>query len=231
MNERMEQEINRTIALLQASMPQRKSEAALSQLLNIAKSEMNPLLLLALFFISILCGMCLSKNIASPMVTIFCISPLPMLILFHRYVLYSNEPMRELEETLPFSYSEMLVGRAMLISAYMTFVFIALAVLLSHSAGENFIRLALCGAVPSTYLCIGLLILSAFIQNQDGLSLAAIVLWVGISYCALALPFDHFLILLPTSVYAALLAVGVALYSMCVCKIKQRRHSYAAGVE
>ena len=50
MNERMEQEINRTIALLQASMPQRKSEAALSQLLNIAKSEMNPLLLLALFF-------------------------------------------------------------------------------------------------------------------------------------------------------------------------------------
>ena len=231
MNERMEQEINRTIALLQASMPQRKSEAALSQLLNIAKSEMNPLLLLALFFVSILCGVCMSKDIASPMVTIFCISPLPMLILFHRYVLYSNEPMRELEETFPFSYSEMLVGRAMLISAYMTFVFIALSVLLSHSAGENFIRLALCGAVPSTYLCIGLLILSAFIQNQDGLSLAAIVLWVGISYCALALPFDHFLILLPTSVYAALLAVGVALYSMCVCKIKQRRHSYAAGVE
>ena len=135
MNERMEQEINRTIALLQASMPQRKSEAALSQLLNIAKSEMNPLLLLALFFVSILCGVCMSKDIASPMVTIFCISPLPMLILFHRYVLYSNEPMRELEETFPFSYSEMLVGRAMLISAYMTFVFIALAVLLSHSAG------------------------------------------------------------------------------------------------
>ena len=231
MNERTEQEINRTIALLQASMPQRKSEAALSQLLNIAKSEMNPLLLLALFFISILCGMCLSKNIASPMVTIFCISPLPMLILFHRYVLYSNEPMRELEETFPFSYSEMLVGRAMLISAYMVLIFIALAVLLSHSAGENFIRLALCGAVPSTYLCIGLLILSAFIRNQDGLSLAAIVLWVGISYCALALPFDHFLILLPTSVYAALLAVGAALYGMCACKIKQRRHPYATDVE
>ena len=231
MNERMEQEINRTIALLQASMPRRKSKAALSQLLNIAKSEMNPLLLLALFFISILCGVCMSKDIASPMVTIFCISPLPMLILFHRYVLHSNEPMRKLEETLPFSYSEMLVGRAMLISAYMTFVFIALAVLLSHSAGENFIRLALCGAVPSTYLCIGLLILSAFIRNQDGLSLAAIVLWVGISYCALALPFDHFLILLPTSVYAALLTVGAALYGMCACKIKQRRYSYATGIE
>lgn len=231
MNDRMEQEINRTIDLLQASMPQRREEVELVQLLRIAKSEIPPLLLLALFFISILCGVCMSKDIASPMVTIFCISPLPMLILFHRYVFHSNEPMRELEETLPFSYSEMLVGRATLISTYMAFVFIALAVLLSHSAGENFIRLALCGAVPSTYLCIGLLILSVLIRNQDGLSLAATVLWVGISYCALVLPFDRFLILLPTSVYAALLAVGAALYSMCACKIKQRRHSYAVGVE
>lgn len=231
MNERMEQELNRTIALLQASMPRRKSETAFSQMLNIAKNEINPLLLLALFFVSILCGVYMTKDIASPMVTIFCISPLPMLILFHRYVLHSNEPMRELEETLSFSYSEMLVGRAALISIYMVFIFITLAALLSHSAGENFIRLALCGAVPSTCLCLVLLILSAFIRNQDGLSLAAIVLWAGISYCVLALPFDRFLILLPTSVYAALLAVGVALYGMCARKIKQRRYSYAAGVE
>lgn len=139
--------------------------------------------------------------------------------------------MRELEETLPFSYSEMLVGRAALISVYMVFVFAALAVLLSHSAGENFIRLALCGAVPNTYLCIGLLILSAVIRNQDGLSLAAIILWIGISYCALILPFDHFLILLPTAAYAVLLAVGVVIYSICAYQLKQRRFSYAAGVE
>ena len=102
MNDRMEQEIKQTIALLQASMPQKRSEATLLHLLNIAKSEMNPFLLLTLFILSILSGVCLSKNIASPMVTIFCISPLPTLILFHRYVLHSNEPMRELEETLPF---------------------------------------------------------------------------------------------------------------------------------
>lgn len=231
MNDRMEQEIKQTIALLQASMPQKRSEATLLQLLNIAKSEMNPFLLLTLFILSILSGVCLSKNIASPMVTIFCISPLPVLILFHRYVLHSNEPMRELEETFPFSYSEMLVGRAALISVYMVLISVALAILLSHSAGENFLRLALCGAIPSTYLCILLLILSAFIRNQDGLSLAVIVLWVGISYCALVLPFDRFLILLPTSVYAALLTVGAALYGMCACKIKQGRYSYAAGIE
>lgn len=231
MNDRMEQEISRTIHLLQASMPQTRSDAALLQLLNIAKSEMNPFLLLTLFFASVLFGVCLSKNMVAPMVTIFCISPLPMLILFHQYVLHSNEPMRELEETLPFSYAEMLVGRAVFISVYMVFIPIALAVLLPHSEGGGFIRLALCGAIPSVYLCVILLILSVVIRNQDGLSLAAIVLWVGISYCALALPFDRFLILWPTSVYAALLVVGVALYGMFVRQIKQRRYSYAAGVE
>lgn len=231
MSDRMEQKMNETIALLQASMPQGRPNTALLQLLKMAKSEMNPFLLVMLFFLSILAGMCLSKNIASPMVTMFCITPLPMLILFHRYVLHSNAPMRELEETVPFSYSEMLIGRTVLISVYMAFVFIALAALLSPSAGENFIRLALCGAVPSTYLCIGLLILSAFIRNQDGLSFAAIILWVGISYCALVLPFDHFLILLPTAAYTVFLAVGVAIYGICVYQLKQRRFSYASGVE
>lgn len=231
MSDRMEQEIKRTIALLQASMPQKRPEAAFRQLLRVAGSEISPFLLLGLFFASILCGLGLSKHMATPMVTIFCISPLPMLILFHRYVLRSNEPMRELEETFPFSYSDMLVGRAALISVYLALVFLALAALLSRSAGESFLRLALCGAIPSTYLCMGLLFLSAFVRNRDGLSWAVIVLWVGISYCALALPFDRLLILLPTSAYAALLGVGVALWSVCLYNIKQRRCSYAVIVE
>lgn len=231
MNDRMEQEINRTIDLLKASMPQKRTDVALMQLLKIAKSEMNPFLLLTLFLCSILSGIFLSSNISSPMVTIFCVTPLPMLILFHRYVLHSNEPMRELEETFPFSYSEMLVGRATLISVYMVLVFLVLALLLSHSVREDFLRLALCGAVPCVYLCIILLILSASVQNQDGLSLAAIVLWIGIIYCALVLPFDSFLALLPTTVYVLSIAVGTALYGISAHKIKQRRLSYAVTIE
>lgn len=231
MNDRMEQEINRTIDLLQASMPQKRTDVALLQLLKIAKSEMSPFLLFTLFLCSILSGIFLSSNISSSMVTTFCVSPLPMLILFHRYILHSNEPMRELEETFPFSYTEMLVGRATIISAYMAFVFLALAALLSHLAGESFIRLALCGAVPSVYLCVLLLVLSVAIRSQEGLSLAAIILWGGISYCALALPFDHFLILLPTAVYGILLVVGIIFYSLCAHQIKQRRFSYAVDME
>ena len=231
MNNRMDQEINRTIDLLQASMPQNKTDVALLQLLEIAKSEMNPFLLFVLFLCSILSGILLSSGISSPMVTIFCVSPLPMLILFHRYVLHSNEPMRELEETFPFSYSEMLVGRSMLIAVYMVLVFLVLALFLSHSVSEDFLRLALCGAVPSVYLCIILLILSASIQNQNGLSLAAIVLWIGISYCALVLPFDSFLALLPTTAYVLSVAVGTALYGISAHKIKQRRLSCAVTIE
>ena len=125
----------------------------------------------------------------------------------------------------------MLVGRATLISIYMAFVFLSLAALLSYLAGESFIRLALCGAVPSVYLCAILLVLSVAIRSQEGLSLAAIILWGGISYCTLALPFDHFLILLPTAVYGILLVVGIIFYSLCAHKIKQRRFSYAVDME
>lgn len=231
MNDRMEQEINRTIALLQASMPRKKTGASLPQLIKIAQSEMSGLLLFVLFLGSLLFGVFFARNIASPMVTVFCISPLPMLILFHQYVLNSNEAMRELEETFPFSYTEMLVGRAALISAYMVFVFLSLAALLSNLAGGNFIRLALCGAIPSLYLCVLLLLLSVVIRNQEGLALAAIVLWIGISYCALTLPFDGFLIRLPTAVYVILLTVGIVFYSFCAYKIKQRRFSYAVNLE
>ena len=210
-------------------MPRKKSEAALSVLIKTAKDEINPLLLLALFLLSIPVGLCLSR-LTSPMITVFCISPLPMLILFHRYVLHSNPALRELEETFPFSYSEMLVGRAVLISVYMVFVFLALAMLLSNFTGENFIRLALCGAIPNTYLCIALLLLSAFIRNQDGLSLAAIVVWAGIIYCALALPFDHFLLVVPTWGYGLVLAAGVALFGLCVHKIRKWRFFYAVDI-
>ena len=229
MNDRMEQEISRTINMLQASMPRKRSEAALSVLIKTAKDEINPLLLLALFLLSVPAGLCLSK-LTSPMITVFCISPLPMLILFHRYVLHSNPALRELEETFPFSYSEMLVGRAVLISVYMVFFFLALAMLLSNFTGENFIRLALCGAIPNTYLCIALLLLSAFIRNQDGLSLAAIVVWAGIIYCALALPFDHFLLILPTRGYVMIMAVGSVLYGLCVHKIRKWRIFYAVNI-
>ena len=194
-----------------------------------SKDEIDPLLLLALFLLSVPAGLFFTK-LTSPMITVFCVSPLPMLILFHQYVLRSDPSLRELEETFPFSYSEMLAGRAIWISAYMTIVFLALAMVLSNSTGEDFIRLALCGAIPSTYLCIALLLLAAHVRDQEGLSLAAVVLWAGIIYCAIALPFDRFLLAVPTWGYGSVLAAGVALYGLCVHKIRKWRGFYAVDV-
>ena len=226
MNDRMEQEINRTIDLLLASMPRKKSGAALSVLIKTAKSEMDPLLLLALFLLSVPAGLVITR-LTSPMITVFCVSPMPALILFHRYVLRSEPSMRELEETLPFSYPEMLAGRAVWISLYMAAVFLTLAALLSSATGEDFVRLALCGAVPNIYLCTALLLLAAYVRDQDGLSLAAIILWAGIVYCALVLPFDSFLLRFPTWGYGAALAAGAALYGLSVYKIRKWRFFYA----
>ena len=229
MNDRMEQEISRTINILQASMPRKRSEAALSVLIKTAKDEINPLLLLALFLLSVPASLFFTK-LTSPMITVFCVSPLPTLILFHRYVLHSNPALRELEETFPFSYSEMLAGRTVWISVYMTAVFLALAMVLSSSTGENFIRLALCGAIPNTYLCIALLLLAAHVRSQEGLSLAAVVLWTGIIYCAIALPFDSFLLVVPTWGYGLVLTAGAALFGLCVHKLRKWRFFYAVDI-
>lgn len=229
MNDRMEREINRTIDLLQASMPRKRSEAALLVLIKTAKSEMDPLFLLALYLLSVPAGLLFAK-LTSPMITVFCVSPLPVLILFHQYVLRSDPSLRELEETLPFSFSEMLAGRAVWISVCMSADFLALAILLSSTAGEDFIRLALCGAIPNTYLCIALLVLAAHVRDQKGLSLAAAVLWAGVVYCAAVLPFDRFLLSFPTWGYAAILAAGAVSFGLCVQKIRKGRFFYAVDI-
>lgn len=231
MNHRMEQEIERTIQLLQASMPKPQSpQTSIIPLLRTAASEMNLFLLLALFAGTLGLGAAAARFISLPMLTSFCTAPLPMLLLFHRYVLNRNEAMRELEETLPYSYTEMLIARTAVISLYAFIFLLSLSALLHHSAGENFLRLALCGAVPSIYLCTLLLILSSTVRCQESVSLFAIVFWVALCFLALLLPFNRVLQLCSTGLYAAAVSVGLILYGICFYQMKARRNSYAVNV-
>ena len=56
MNERMEQEMIRTIQRLRASMPERKNQqTSINTLLRLASEEMNGLFLLTLLVASVLC--------------------------------------------------------------------------------------------------------------------------------------------------------------------------------
>ena len=120
MNDRMEQEIRRTILRLQASMPEpRDRKTPVFTLLRIAAGEINAGLLLGLFAGALIFGLLSVRALSMPMLTIFCTAPMPMLLLFHRYVLACSERMRELEATFPYSYPEMLAARSVVISCCM----------------------------------------------------------------------------------------------------------------
>ena len=226
MNDRMEQEIRRTILRLQASMPEpRDRQTPVFTLLRIAASEISVGLLLGLFAGALIFGLLSVRALSMPMLTIFCTAPMPMLLLFHRYVLACNERMRELEATFPYSYPEMLAARSVVISCCMFGALLLLSVTLHVSAGEELLRLALCGAVPGIYLCT-LLFLSASLRNLEGLSLLALVFWAALCFLATVLPVDRLLQLCSTAAYAALAAIGLILYGILVCSVQKRRNLY-----
>lgn len=227
MNDRMKKEIDRTIQLLEASMPEpRSSKTSILTLLQISVSEMNPFLFLTLFMGTLVFGVISVKVLSMPMLSIFCTAPMPMLLLFHRYVLCCNDRMRELENTFPYSYSEMIVARSVVISLYMFGTLIFLSMALHFSMGEHFLRLALCGAVPSIYLCTLLLFLSSILRNQEGLSMIAIIFWTALCFLITVLPFDQWLQICSTILYAVLVIIGLILYSICAHTIQNRRYLY-----
>ena len=227
MNDRMEQEIRRTILRLQASMPEpRNRQTPVFTLLRIAAGEINAGLLLGLFVGALSFGLVSVRVLSMPMLTIFCTAPMPMLLLFHRYVLACDQRMRELEATFPYSYSEMLAARSVVISCCMFGALVLLSAMLHASVGEDFLRLALCGAVPGIYLCALLLFLSASLRNPEGLSLLAVVFWAALCFLAAVLPFDRLLQLCSTAAYAVLAAVGLILYGILIFNVQRRREHY-----
>lgn len=231
MNDRMGKEIERTIQSLQASMPvQKNPQTSIFTLLRIAASEMNALLLLCLFTGTLIFGMTSAKVLSMPMLSIFCIAPMPMLLLFHRYVLICNDGMRELEGTFQYSYAEMLIARSTVISCYMFGTLVFLSMTLHVSFGENFLRLALCGAVPSIFLCTLLLSFASIVRNQESLSVIAIVFWVALCFLMAALPVHQVLQICSTAVYAVLTIIGLILYSICSRIIRTRSALYVVSI-
>ena len=103
---------------------------------------------------------------------------------------------------------------------------VLLSAMLHASVGEDFLRLALCGAVPGIYLCALLLFLSASLRNPEGLSLLAIVFWAALCFLATVLPFDRLLQLCSTAADAALAVIGLILYGILVHNVQRRREHY-----
>lgn len=229
MNHRMEQEMAKTIQRLRASMPVKRRSASTGALLRLAAEEMRGPIPLALLVFTILTGTAAARLLARPMLTAFCTAPMPALLLFHRYVLHGSPNMRELEATLPYSYSEMLTGRTLVISCYMLVTLAGLALAL-QTDGAAFLRLALCGAVPSVYLCALLLLLGSAARRPDTISALAIVLWIALALFAVQFPMEQFLSRCPTAAYGVLFGAGLAFYAVNVCEIKTGRRPYVADL-
>lgn len=229
MNERMEQEMNRTIQMLRASMPRKTGRAGMRVLLRLSVEEMDGTLLLALLGAAVLLGVTAARLLSQPMLTAFYTAPLPGLLLFCRYVLYGNERMRELEETFRYSYTEMLVGRTAVISLYMLSVQICLAFALHGTNGADFLRLALCGSVPSIYLCALLLLLARVIRQQKTVAAIAVALWMALAFLAVCFPVEQFLQSLQMAVYGIAAGIGLIFYGASVWKTMTERDLYVAG--
>lgn len=231
MNNRMEQEMIQAIQSLRASMPNEKGyQASIGTLLHLAVEEMSALLLLALFAVTILLGTAVAHLLSKPMLITFCTAPLPALSLFHRYVLHNNKPMKELEETFLYTYTEMLISRVMVISIYMAGVLSGLSLLLHYTEGESFIRLALCGAIPSVYLCGLLLFLGGVAHQKENISIVVIVLWIAFVSFSVYLPVDQFLCQFSSATYSAVIGIGLIFYALNIYRIKGKRRLYVVDL-
>lgn len=229
MNKNMEYEIEKTILKLKASMPEQKQQASFISLLKLAASEVNMAFLALMLIAVIMVGVLLSTTLATPMLTAFCTAPMPALLLFHQYVLRGNEQMRELERTFKYSYCDMLSARTTVISIYMLLCLLCLSFTIYQIAGESFLRLALCGAAPSTLLCSALLWASYRFPKQDNIAFIAIIFWLFLSFAAMALPFNAILQAAHTGLYAFIVAVGIALFGLCLKHIRTGGSVYAAS--
>ena len=148
MNERMEREIERTVAALRPSLPRRGNSDGLPALLGVAARELSAPVLLAIVAGTAAFGALLAAVLRTPLLTAFCTAPLPAMLSLHRFVLSVNEPMRELEMTLRYSYAEMMTARTLLVLLWSMLALLALSLVLWSKTGEGFVRLALAGAAP-----------------------------------------------------------------------------------
>ena len=227
MNDRMEIEIERTIENLRSSMPTKlRRQTTIFTLLRVAVSEMNPILLTCVLGGILACGYIFTDILSMPVVTVFCTTPLPLLLLFHSYVLRQNEAMRELEDSFCYSYAEMLIARCMVISAYTVLSLVCLCVMVHMTSSVSIIRLLLCGALPTVYLCATLLGVAAKVRSPESISIAAIALWLALCFAMLYFPLNELLLHTSLITFTILLIVGLVLYSITIIQIS-RRTKYA----
>lgn len=227
MNDSLEEKMEQTIKYLQASMPKQKQTAVpFGELMNLAWSEVHIGFVAVVFAAVLIFGLIAAKLLHVPMLVMFCTMPLPLLLLFHHYILCENTAMRELEETFRYSYTEMMAARISVISLLTLFAALGLSLVFHGFFGESFVRLALCGSIPCLYLCALLLIICRKVWNQDQIAVLTSVIWSVLSIAAVRFSFDQVLRLCSTGLYAGIACAGIILYVICLKQTQRGKFSY-----
>ena len=227
MNERMNFEIERTVEKLRPSMPKKqKVPPPILRLIKIAICEMNPVLLISAFLGALLGGYLFSRYTTLPVHAVFCITPLPMMLMLHCCVLNGNEALRELESTLRYSYAEMLSAKFLVISAYTALSLTCIALTVCIVSATAFVRLLLYGALPTVYLYAAILFASAKVREAESISAVAAALWVVFMILLTELRLVELIMKVSASSLCAGVAAGIIL--CCVSTYKfLRREKYA----
>ncbi len=227
MNERMKYEIERTIENLRPSMPKKqKTPPSILRLVKIAICEMNPVLLISAFLGVLFGGYVLARYTMLPVHAVFCITPLPLMLMFHSYVLGANEALRELESTLRYSYAEMLSAKFLVLSVYTALSLLCLSVTVYAVSAVTFVRLLLCGAFPTVYLYAAMLFTASKVRDTESLSAIVMAIWVAFMILLTELSLVELLLKASVTSLCAVVAAGMLL--CCVSTYKfLRREKYA----
>lgn len=228
MDDRMELEIVRTVELLKASMPRKETRPQRIDLLRVAVGSISKLYLTGVFFAVLLLDIAFVSEASNSSLVVFCTSPFPMLLIFHKYILSVSEAQRELESTLRFSYAEVMGAKMFVVSTY-TLVYLALLALsMSSLHGGSFIQLALYGAVPSLFVSGTVLILAGVLRNFNGISEMAFGLWIFAVFVVIKDNERDIWWGLDTADFGVLCMAGLAVLAVGYTLFMKRRIKYEA---
>ena len=227
MNERMDLEIEKTINALRSSMPSLNTNSNYFYLLRLATHEVRPTYFVISIILTVLLGTIGTRIMSAPMLTSFCTAPVPILLIFCRYVWRDNKSMQELEQTFRYSFTQMLTARMLVLSVFcLLSLFVLTTIIYTMVNSISFVRTVLCGLMSLTIIS-GILLLCADKARENELMMISVAIWILVSFIAFYLNADIFLSGCSLILLLSVPTLGVVLNVYGLTMLRKRGISYA----
>jgi hypothetical protein len=227
MNERMDLEIEKTINALRSSMPSLNTNSNYFYLLRLATHEVRPTYFVISIILTVLLGTIGTRIMSAPLLTSFCTAPVPILLIFCRYVWRDNKSMQELEQTFRYSFTQMLTARMLVLSVFcLLSLFVLTTIIYTMVNSISFVRTVLCGLMSLTIIS-GILLLCADKARENELMMISVAIWILVSFIAFYLNADIFLSGCSLILLLSVPTLGVVLNVYGLTMLRKRGISYA----